>query len=376
MGQAVHPGRRLRELLEQRGWTQDELAQITGKRRQTISSIVAGKTGITPEMAIALGAAFGNDPAEWLRWSAEYELAIAEAHPADVQRRAKLYSLGPVREMMKRGWIELANLDDDDELERELTKFFGGSLDLVFPLAARRTVDLASLSPAEKAWCFRARQLGMSILTKEFDPSRLDQAERQLRKAAAFQKDVTKVATILSEFGIRFIIIEPLPGAKMDGAAFWLDEHSPVIALSVRFDRLDAFWFTLFHEFAHIKHGDALSVDIDVLSDIGGGIGISLAKEEQEQRANQSAAQMLIPKDEIDSFVSRIAPYYSRERIIQFAHRIRIHPAIIVGQLQYRHEIGYSALREFLVKIRSVVTETALTDGWGHFAPRILAEEL
>jgi HTH-type transcriptional regulator / antitoxin HigA len=376
MSKAVHPGKHLRELLDERGWTQDELARVTGKRRQTISGIVAGKTGVTPEMAVSLGAAFGNNPTEWLRWSAEYELSIAETDSADVERRARLYTLAPVREMIKRGWINIQDMNNDDALERQLTQFFGGSLDSIFPVAARRTIDLASLNPSEKAWCFRARQLSMSILAETFDQSRLDQAERQLRKAAAFQKDATKVAKILSEFGIRFVIIEPLPGAKIDGASFWLDDNSPVIALSIRFDRLDAFWFTLFHEFAHIKHGDALSVDIDVLSDLEGGIGISLAKEEQEVLANEAAARALIPRAEIDSFVSRIAPYYSRERIIQFAHRIRIHPAIIIGQLQHRNEIGYSALREFLVKIRSIVTETALTDGWGHFAPRISVEEL
>ena len=375
MTKPMHPGRKLRELLEQRGWTQDELAQITGKRRQTISNIVAGKSGVTPEMAISLGAAFGNEPSEWLQWSAEYELAVAEVDAADVERRARLYSLAPVREMVKRGWLDLPDSHTDDDLERELTSFFSGSLDSNFPVAARRTISLSTLNVAEKAWCFRARQLAGGIVAAEFDRGRLDSAERQLRKAAAYQKDASKVAKILSEYGIRFLVIEPLPGARMDGAAFWLDEGAPVIALSVRFDRLDAFWFTLFHEFAHIKHGDALSVDVGVLHDADGGISVSLVEDENEKKANEAAAEALIPRHEIESFISRVSPYYSRERIIQFAHRVRIHPAVIVGQLQHRREIGYSALREFLVKIRASVTETALTDGWGHFAPRILKED-
>jgi len=50
--------------------------------------------------------------------------------------------------------------------------------------------------------------------------------------------------------------------------------------------------------------------------------------------------------------------------VVQFANKVKIHPGIVVGQLQHRNELGYSALRDMLVKIREVVTTTALTDGW------------
>jgi HTH-type transcriptional regulator/antitoxin HigA len=273
--------------------------------------------------------------------------------------------------MMKRGWIAPKDATNDDELEQELAKFFGGSLNAQFPVAARRTASLESLNPAEKAWCFRARQLAQSILVEEFDSQKLEAAERQLRKAAAYPKDASRVAQILSESGIRFVVIEPLPGARIDGAAFWLNENSPVIALSIRFDRMDAFWFTLFHEFAHIKHRDAMSIDVDVLKDQDGGITVGLAIDDNEKRANEAAADMLVPQPELESFIARLAPYYSADRVVQFAHRVKIHPAIIVGQLQHRQEIGFHALRDFLVKIRANVIETALTDGWGHISPRV-----
>jgi HTH-type transcriptional regulator / antitoxin HigA len=150
---------------------------------------------------------------------------------------------------------------------------------------------------------------------------------------------------------------------KIDGAAFWLDANSPVIALSIRFDRVDGFWFTLMHEFAHIKHGDALSIDSELV-DGTIGIAVALVKDEAEQRASDSATDALIPTTEMQSFISRVGPLYSKERIIQFAHKIKIHPGIIVGQLQHRNEINYGSNREMLVKIRADVVETALTDGW------------
>jgi len=119
------------------------------------------------------------------------------------------------------------------------------------------------------------------------------------------------------------------------------------------------------HEFSHIRNNDPLSVDSGLIDGMK-GITVALVQDEAERRANSEAADSLIPNAEMDSFVRRVGPLYQKARVIQFANRIRIHPGIIVGQLQYRKELGYMAMRDVLVKIREYVTATALTDGWGH----------
>ena len=97
------------------------------------------------------------------------------------------------------------------------------------------------------------------------------------------------------------------------------------------------------------------------------------AVDETESRANREAATRLISHRDLESFMRRVGPFYSRDRVIQFAHSVQIHPGIIVGQLQHRGEIGFSALRDLLSKVRDVVTETALTDGWGKsISPAVL----
>ncbi len=83
-----------------------------------------------------------------------------------------------------------------------------------------------------------------------------------------------------------------------------------------------------------------------------------------EQRANADASAMLFPSDTLKSFIQRVGPIYSKQRINQFANRVKIHPGIIVGQLQKRKEIAYSANREMLAKVRDFVIGTAVTDGW------------
>jgi HTH-type transcriptional regulator/antitoxin HigA len=369
-----HPGKILRQLMEERGWSQDDLAAITGRARQTLSELMSGRTTIiTLDMAVTLAAAFGNSAEEWMRWDAQHRLLVLGTNAGEVEKRARLYSLAPLRDMQKRGWI--STTDDLSRLEADLKKFFAvESLDgdVVFPVATHRTETLPFLNPAEKAWCFRARQIAAALPVSGFSPDRLAAAERELRKIAAYPKEVRHLTEALAKYGIRFVIIEPLPGVKIDGAAFWLDANSPVIALSIRFDRIDAFWFALMHEFAHIAHGDALSVDTDLI-DGTIGIAVMLVEDEAERRANERASTSLIPSQELESFIRRVGPLYSKERIIQFANKVKIHPGIIVGQLQHRNEIGFSSNREMLIKIRALVTETALTDGWNKmFSPGVL----
>lgn len=363
-----HPGKALRQMLEEKGWTQDVLSDITGLSRTTISNIVAGRSGVTAAVAVRLAAAFGNRPDDWLKWDSEYQLALVTSDPEPVGRMAQLYETAPIREMQRRGWINTTN--NVANLEMELERFFGGSLDkgVTAAFATRRPNAMAGLNPAEKAWCFRARQLSEALpLPGIFSPDRMEAAERKLRQLAAYPKEVQRLPQTLARYGIRFVIVEPLPGARIDGAAFW-HENSPVIAVSARFDRIDAFWFTVLHEFMHIKNGDDASFDVELLRESDQGIVVTVASAEAEQRANEQAAEVLVPQAELQSFIRRVSPLYASTRIIQFAHRIRIHPGIIVGQLQHRGELRYSAHRDLTVKVRKMVTETALTDGWGFSA--------
>ena len=367
-----HPGKILRRMMEERGWAQEDLASIIGKSRQAISEIVSGKNGIALDMAIALGAAFGNSPQDWLTHDQLYRLSMAERNVSDVQQMAQLYQKAPVRDMVKRGWIrpEL----DARELTKELEAFFESDVlneGIRFPVATKRTISLDDLNPAETAWCFRARHLARTLMADEFVPSRMEKAQAAIRKLAAHPREACRVPSVLAEFGIRFLVIEPLPGARIDGAAFWLDV-GPVIAVSIRYDRVDGFWFTLMHEFAHIRNGDALSVDAGLV-DGTKGIAVTLVEDEAERAANFQAADSLVPSAELESFIRRVGPLYPKARVIQFSNRLRIHPGIIVGQLQHRKELGYMALREVLVKIREYVVSTSLTDGWGNsIAPSTL----
>ena len=359
-----HPGEILKQKLSEKGWTQLEFAAITGKSMKAISDIARCAAGVSPDMAVAFAAAIGNTPQEWLKWDYLYRLSRAEnGSVREIRQKARLHEIAPVKDMQRRGWI--SQTKDLSELEAELKRFFGcDSLDgdILFPVAARRSETLGQINPAERAWCFRARHLAATLQAAKFSPRRLAATERKLRRLAAYPKEARHLSTVLAEYGIRFLVIEALPTSRIDGVTFWLDDE-PVIALSLRYDRIDWFWFTLMHEFWHVWAGDAYSIDTDLVGD-GEVHSVTLVEDDAERLANERAADSLISKVEIDSFIRRVGPLYSKDRVIQFAHKVKIHPGIIVGQLQHRREIGYSSLRQMLVKVRDVVVSTALTDGW------------
>ncbi len=357
------PGEFMKSLLEQKNLGYEDLAIITGRSRLSIIDIATGRTKITPETAKILESALNIPANEWLRRDAEYRLSLLNHDTSEVQRRSAIFEAAPVREMQRRGWIPIT--DDIDQLEAEL-KVFYETEDLkkttLFDAVYKRTLTKPELNRAERAWLFRARQLAKVLPAAKFQPEKLDDAVKEMRRVAAYSKEVHRVARILANCGVRFLVIEPLVGTKIDGAAFWLDEQSPVIAVSIRFDNLGSFWFTLFHEISHIRHRDALSLDSELDSN-------NESTDEVEHRANLEAAGALIDPVELNSFISRVRPLYSKDKIVQFANRIKMHPGIIVGQLQKRGEIPYSQHKQLIPKVRDTAIETALTDGYGKTVP-------
>jgi HTH-type transcriptional regulator/antitoxin HigA len=195
-----------------------------------------------------------------------------------------------------------------------------------------------------------------------FTKTRLARGFDQLRALATHPNEARRVPVVLAEMGIRFVVVKHLPKTKIDGAVFWLNAKSPVIAMSLRYGRIDYFWHTLAHELGHIVNNDGLSLDTDL---VGKTKVDSEGKPEIERKADDFACSFLVPPDELDDFVFRVKPLYGRKAIIGFAARIGVHPGIVVGQLQYRSEIGYSHSRAMLVDIRESVTTSSLCDGWG-----------
>ncbi len=352
------PGDFLREELEARGWSQIEFAEILGRPVRLVNEIIAGKKRITPETAKELAAALGTSPDIWLNLETAYRLGQAEPASSRIARRAKLRERCPMREMMNRGWIE--HSENLDVLENQVVRFFGvKSLDERPELAyaAKQTAYEGPLSPAQEAWLVRVKRIAEGLPVAPYTEGGLRDALPRLHALLGEPEEIRHVPRILAEAGVRFVVVEWLPSTKIDGVCFWLDENSPVVGMSLRFDRVDNFWFVLRHEIEHVlrRDGTILDSELEKTND-------NLSN--QERIANAAAADFCVPTAALDDFMARVRPLFSDERIKAFALSIGVHPGLVAGQLRRRLE-RYDLFVKHLVKVRHIIIPNAVTDGFG-----------
>jgi HTH-type transcriptional regulator/antitoxin HigA len=368
------PGQLISWLLEQRGWSQRVLAIVLNADVTGINKIVGDKRPVTAELALALSELFGVEAERFLELQKSYDLAKAriEARPDPGRAtRAHLFGELPVSEMIQRGWITADGVRDVSTVEAELARFFGvDSPDQIeiLPHSAKKTQVFAPATPPQLAWLYRVRQIAARMVVPKYNKSAAQTALVRLSKLRSAAEEASDVPRILTECGIRFVIVETLPGANIDGVCTWLDRQSPVIGLSMRHDRIDNFWFVLRHELEHViqRHGGGAAMLDAELEGERAGSGPSIA--EEDSVANQAAAEFCAPTKRINSFIARKAPLFRERDILSLAKILQVHPGLVVGQLHHRTQ-RYELLRNHLAKMRHIVAPNAMVDGWGDIAP-------
>lgn len=367
IAEAFPPGEYIRDELEARGWTQGDLADILGRTEPQLSDLINGKRTVTLTTAKELAAAFGTSAQVWLNLETTFQLWRDQTEQTAVERRAQLYALAPVKDMIKRGWIEASS--DLDILEKQILDFLGidkvdASPDLL-GAAARTSTAGTTLSPAQIAWLVRARQLARAVDARPYSAAGLPPLVVNLRSLMGHAEEIRRVPGVLAEAGIRFVLVEHLPRTRIDGGTVWLDGEMPVLAVSTRYDKIDAFWFTVMHELGHISQdGEAERLprlDVDLIA----GPGQERSSHElAEATADGFATECLVPQDELDEFIQRVGPLYSHRDIRGFAARMKVHPGIAVGLIHHSQH-NWEQFNGFLVKIRHLLAPSAMTDGWG-----------
>jgi len=358
------PGVFLKMELEERGWSQRDLAFILGQTEQQLNTLLSGKRGVTPDMARLLGDAFDVHPQFFLNLQAQYDLQNAKDPDPAVKTRAQLQASFPVREMIRRGWI----YDSEASLlELQMNRFLEAANDSTcgqVAFAAKKT-HYDETPPHQLAWVFRVRQLARQMSMGAFSIEALRNALPKLRSLMIDPESISAVPEILASCGVRFVIVEVLPGAKIDGVCTWLDDDTPVIGLSTLHDRIDNFWFVLRHEIEHVLQGDGKRTIGIVDHLLGEGATIGETISEIEQIANDAAESFGVTKEKMDSFYLRKNPYFSERDVIGFAALMGVHPGIVVGQLQRRMK-RHDYLRRYQVQVRKYLVTSAVADGWGH----------
>ena len=260
------------------------------------------------------------------------------------------WSLFPVKEMIKRGWIQFDQRRIDSAKAAELARTFvekamGGAR---MGVLARRTVKGDAFAPeaicALTAWQARVLQKAAEPSYCPRGPFHIDKLGesffKELVSFSPLEDGPLRAVDYLRDAGIAVVVEEHLAKTKLDGAAMLSGSGVPVIGLTLRFDRLDNFWFTLMHECAHIwKH---LSRPGDVILD---RLVDAESTEAIEKEANRIARDVLISRAHWRSASVRQMP--TKTGIVSFAREQGIHPAIVAGRLQRETE-NYAIFKDMI----------------------------
>jgi HTH-type transcriptional regulator/antitoxin HigA len=321
----------IRFRMEQGGLSPRDLIPFIGSRSK-VSEVLAGRRSLTLQMARALHTGLGI-PADVLLQQPGGELPGA----LDGIDWKKF----PLTAMAKLGWLKRCPdfLDHAEELMRDLIGRAGG--EHVLPAALFRKNDHvrvnAKMDPyALNAWCWQVLACANTTpLAVTYQPGTVDQAFlRKVAKLSWSTAGPRLALEYLAKHGIHLVHVGHLPRTHLDGAALQLRDGTPVIGLTLRYDRLDNFWFCLLHELAHVgRHMDGTSgeafIDDHSLAHVEGA-----PRDPKETEADEWAETALIPKNVWQT--SRVRDNPTPQAVLELAEHLEIHPAIIAGRI--RHE--------------------------------------
>lgn len=328
--------------MEEQGLRQADLVPYFGTRSR-VSEVLGRKRPLTVHMIRALSVGLGI--------SAETLIGANITEPALQNKNDVDWSRFPVKEMVARGWLQKLTSKASQSSE-DLVKGFISSTGLQFGAASfKRSMSGDAYSPntqhALYAWLARVIQRGRERKNHlgVFEPSVLSTSFlRELAQLSWSEHGPLLAVELLERNGIAVVVEPSLKGTLLDGAALKDNDGTPIIGLTLRFDRLDSFWFSLLHEVAHVwKHVDRDETFLDNLD--------MSPDDKRELEANRIAKEALIPRVVWKRSDAYLNP--SVEAIEKLSRELKIHPAIIAGRLRkesgnygiFKDLVGYNKVR-------------------------------
>ncbi len=329
------PVEAIRFRMEQQNLSRRDLVPYIGSRAR-VSEVLSGRRPLTLSMMRALHSGMGI-PAKVL---------LQDKGSVRLDESGVDWQKFPLREMVKRGWIAEEVVDYRSQGESVLRRFFAplGRSCPTFALLRQsqhvrsaRQFDTYALA----AWSARVVALADTKTSAPYRQGTVDLAfMTNVARLSVFDEGPRLAGEFLQKHGIRLVIVPHLPGTFLDGAALLTVAHGPVIGMTLRYDRIDNFWFCLMHELAHVaRHMEGVKEPFYDDLDVAAG------EDPREKEADVMAGEALIPEAAWrNSPASRLR---SPEAIQQLANKLGIHSAIVAGR--FRHERrNYRVLNQFV----------------------------
>lgn len=328
--------------MDQAGLRPRDLVPFIGSRAK-VSEVLSGKRTITMPVARALHEHLGI-PAEVLLQKPDRQ---SDKPLAGIQ-----WQRFPLKEMAKRGWIAKAS-DLGKHAERLINGLIerAGGPSLVSAVLYRKNdhlrVNAKTDEHALKAWCWHVLARANENPPKAaYRPGTVTlNFLRRVARLSPHTNGPQRAKKFLAKHGIALVIERHLNKTYLDGATLRLGDGRPVVGLTLRYDRIDNFWFCLLHELAHVgrhldrNQGDTFVDDL-TLRKVEGARMDSL-----ETQADEWAEEALIPRKKWETRAVQKRP--KPQAVMELAHELQIHPAIVAGRVRYERQ-NYHLLSQFV----------------------------
>lgn len=308
--------------------------------------LIEGEMPITPSIAGLLERALGINVDFWLTREAHYRRdleTLARRVPAEA---AKIWLKElPLKDMIALGWVHPAA--DDQERVAECFRYFdvasleawNARIEGIFAQAKLRSSrKLQSVPASLAAWLRRGEMEAELVQCGEWDGKKFEAGLEEVRKLTLQKNPETflpRLKQICAASGVVVVVAKTPSGCRASGATRFLSDRKALLMLSFRYLSDDHFWFTFFHEAAHLcLHGsDRVFLE-----------GEPHTSEQEEQEANEFSERILIPDELKQAFESLTI---SKKEILRFSAKAGISPGIVVGQLQHRGRLNHNFFNYF-----------------------------
>jgi HTH-type transcriptional regulator/antitoxin HigA len=327
---AIPPGETLRELLEERGMSQRDLAARLGMSPKHVNQLIQGLVPLSADMAHRLELVTGTPARMWNRLEAEYRTTLTRLRPQlDTPAYTEWLENQPVKELVRREVLPAGDVDTRSRIEQLLAFFAVANLDAWEDLygapavAFRRSATLSSKAGTLSAWLRLGELEAEGVACGAYDARGLRRSLPELRALTVQDPTIFKerIREICADHGVAVAFVDEIRGCRVSGATLHRGGKK-IIILSSRYKTDDHFWFTLFHEIGQVLNHQEEQVRIDVDG--------AQEKDEKELEADVFASEILIPT----AHVRELAALKSKSDVVRFATKIGIAPGIVVARLQ------------------------------------------
>lgn len=336
------PGDTIQEHIDHINMSQAELAERLGRSVPKLNELIKGKAPITKETAIKLEHVLGVPASFWINLERQYQDELLEIEQMEYLEQCKKWLKGFPLSFLKKANI-LPETQNKKLLVSELLKFFRVASprewstiyehsSVAFKIELKYSSDPKAISAWLRIGELQAEKLNIA----PFDKKELNKSIGKIQdicynRAESWMEDLQNIC---ASSGIALVYTPCISKAPIYGASRWIRNKTiPLIQVTDRRKDYNAFWFTFFHELAHIKYHNKSDIFIDGLEEI-------LPDKDKEAEADAFASRMLLSVRERNELFKY--KRFDKNVILKFSKKYKKHPGIIVGQLQREKLVAYN----------------------------------